>query len=351
MKNYAMSEQLFLDLWEKHGWKEELSNHEEIFNFLNELIQISNGQVIVDHFSRENYDYITRIEQKGKYLKIIWRDYNDLRVKYLAGNISDMDMLEWSVFNYSTYIYALLDVEKIKIRRWQNHTVVLFRTNLIEPKAAEHFLKQNNSEILVKNQQPQQLYTEFRFIEENREDAIIHDCTVYTLPFFTILIQPKEHDFPTVISHMILVRETLMEIRDRFDRVVTSLEHCSESDTDDIEAKGNTIRKLMEYALKYFCIYKKVPIKEIDQKYKYTYLGELRKSVIPFGITINQALIEEANKYSHDSGRTYHLKEVALFASQVDVLLKEIEKNISKEVVEKYPYLLKKDFLDHFIAF
>lgn len=45
------------------------------------------------------------------------------------------------------------------------------------------------------------------------------------------------------------------------------------------------------------------------------------------------------------------MKEVALFASQVDVLLKEIEKNISKEVVEKYPYLLKKDFLDHFIAF
>lgn len=336
-----MSEQLFLDLWEKYGYKEELSNSEEIFDFLNELVQISDGQVIVDHFSRENYDYITRIEKTGKYLKIIWRDYDNLRTKYLSGNMSEMDMLEWSLFDYVTYTYALLDVERIKIRKWQNHIVLLFRTNLIEPKAAERFLKQGNNEILAKSQLPQQLYTKFRFAEGDRANAIIHDCTVYTLPFFTLLIQPKEHDLPTVISHIILVRETLMEIRNRFDRVVASLKLCSEGDTDEIEAKGNTIRKLMEYALKYFCIYKNVPIKEIDQKYKYTYLGDLRKSVAPFGIVISQSLIDEANRYSHDSGHTYHLNEVVSFTSQVDLLLKEIEKNISQEVAGKYPYLFK----------
>lgn len=339
MIDYSVNTQLFFDLWRKYDCKEEISNPDEIFNFLTDLIQISEGQVVVEHFSHANYDYITRIERVDQYLKIVWRDYNNLRTQYLSGHMSEGRKLEWEFFGNTTFIYTLLDVEKIKILNWDDHIFLLFRTNLIEPKTAERFLLRDKIHILNKNRQPSRLYATFRFVEGDPANYIIHDCTVCTLPFFSLMIRPKNPRYYSALSHLLLVQETLQEIRSRFNRVVNSLSVCPEQDSDEIAAKGSTIRKLMEYALKYFCIYQNIPLQDLDQKYKYTYLGDLRKTVRSHGLIIPQSLIDDANKFSHDSGHTYHIEEVLLFASQTNALLTAMETKISKEVYDRYPYL------------
>lgn len=302
---------------------------------MNDLIKQSNGQIIVDHFSQENYDIITRAERAGDYVKIVWRDYDSWRRQYKEGSLSDFDRLSWSLFNYATYIYSLLNIDKIKISQRNGHTYVLFRTSLLEPKTAERFLKQRSNQILFHRNEATLLYADYRFLEGDESDFIIHECTAYTLPFYSVLIQPKENCLPTFYSHVLLVSETLKEIRERFNRTVELLNTCRDEDTDDIEAKGNTIRKLMEYTLKYFCIYNKIEVKDIDQKYKYITLGDLRKSVLAYGIDISQSLVNEANRYSHDSGTTHHRQDVVRFAEQVQSILNQVEKHISMDLLRK----------------
>lgn len=335
MDKYIISEQLFLDVWEAYGSKPELTDLDEIVCFLNDLIKRSNGQIIVDHFSQENYDLITRVERVGDYVKIVWRDFDFWRRQYKDGSLSDFDRLSWSIFNYATYIYSLLNIDKIKITQRNGHTYILFRTSLLEPKTAERFLKQRNNKVLFKRNEANLLYADYRFQEGEDNDFIIHECTAYTLPFYSVLLQPKENCLPAFYSHVLLVLETLEEIQERFNRTVALLNSCRDEDTDDIEAKGNTIRKLMEYALKYFCIYNKIEVKDIDQKYQYITLGDLRKSVLTHGINISQSLVNEANRYSHDSGTTHHKQEVHRFAEQVQSMLKQIKDRISTDLLRK----------------
>lgn len=47
-------------------------------------------------------------------------------------------------------------------------------------------------------------------------------------------------------------------------------------DRDELFSKGNTIRNIMEFALKHFCVMFNIPI-DIEQKYGYIELGDMRK--------------------------------------------------------------------------
>lgn len=341
MKNYVFSQQLFLDLWDKYDNKEVITDLDTIVRFLSDLIELSNGQVIVDHFSKENYDCIERIERVENYVKIIWKDFSGYLEKKAAGTLSDMEKLVWSIWDNASYVYALLNIEKIKILRIRDHIMVLFRTSPIEPRRVERLFSQGTNKILIKDQQPNLLYSDFFFLDNSGGRTALHMCTVYTLPFFVMLIQPKEHDIPSSFSHIILVRETLSEIRSRFTRTVQLLNMCDEYDTDDIASKGNTIRTLLEYMLKYYCIYKKLPLKDVDQKYCHIALGDLKK-VIPEGdLSISQELINQANAFSHDSGKTFHKDDVLQLAYSFELVLNEIEHSINGDINSKYGHLLR----------
>ena len=111
--DYELSEQLFLDLWKKYHFPEEITDKNTINSFLNELVILSKGWIILDHYSSINFDNITRIETDGKYTKILWKDYSKYLQKYMDKTISEDELLSWQIFGYFTYQSVLMDIAKL----------------------------------------------------------------------------------------------------------------------------------------------------------------------------------------------------------------------------------------------
>lgn len=84
MDDYCISEQLFLDIWQECGCPNEICDKVIINKVLNEIVKKSETQIVVDHYSQINFDYISKIETKDRYSLIYWFDNNKFREKYLA---------------------------------------------------------------------------------------------------------------------------------------------------------------------------------------------------------------------------------------------------------------------------
>lgn len=333
---YELSEKLFLDLWEEFGRPAELEKFEDVLSFLRALIQRSQGNVVVDHFSGENYDRIDRVECLGNYVKIVWKDFSDFCKRKEAGILTYDEWLTWNIFGEFAEIYTLLDVEKILFRKERDHLFLIFRTNLIDLKKIESLHKHNGWSTLKKEQCTDSFYTQFIVSKEIDGKHIYGDCIVYTLPFCVMLIHAKENCNSSYYSRIRLVHETMEEIYRRFELVLGRLDRCDERDVDEIEEKGNTIRKLMEYSLKFYCAYMGISMK-MERQYKHITLGDLRdklKDTIPdINSLIPQSLIIEANKYAHDIGRKSSKEDLILFSRKVEDMLVELTKRIINDII------------------
>lgn len=117
MYNYEMSEQLFLDIWEKYGSPDEVDDIETIYNILSELIVKSKHLIVLDHYSHINFDEIIKVEydEKNSIFKLYWIDNNKYRLAYLGHKLSEMDGLIWSMSGYCTYEYLAIDICKINL--------------------------------------------------------------------------------------------------------------------------------------------------------------------------------------------------------------------------------------------
>ena len=73
------------------------------------------------------------------------------------------------------------------------------------------------------------------------------------------VIQPKERIPSTGFSKRLLLLYTLKEINERLQKVWNALQQGN-LDRDELFSKGNTIRNIMEYALKHFCVIFNIPM-------------------------------------------------------------------------------------------
>ena len=91
----------------------------------------------------------------------------------------------------------------------------------------------------------------------------------------------------------------------------------------------------LEYALKHFCVILDIAM-DIEQKYGYIELGELRKKIkAQVNIEIAQSIIITANELSHDSGKKYSLDDIKVFYAEVEKLISEMHSYIcNKEDVD-----------------
>ncbi|MGD7025252.1 hypothetical protein ACQCVK_22245 [Rossellomorea vietnamensis] len=327
--SYEMSEKLFLDIWKRRGSPSEINEGSEIFEFLNEIIEASNGLVILDHFSHVNYDNIHSIKYEKPYTKIIWKDFNDYRKKYLEQTLSEDEKMVWDVNGYATYMYMFLHISKIKVVQLDNHLFILFLLNLIPPKSAKKLLIPQENELISDEVYKDSLYREYTFWEGDKEEAIKHICIVNNLPYYTCLIQPKENCSHTEFSKFILLNETLNEISERMDRVQSKLVTIEEHESDELFAQGNTIRRILEYSLKFLCLYKEIDLK-IDEKYGYVSLGDLKKEINKsYGeLGLTQNIVNMANELSHDSGEVFNKEEIFKFWKDVKNLLDKVNEKI-----------------------
>lgn len=326
---YELSEQLFLDLWNKFGTPTEILEKSEINKFLIELVNTSNGRIILDHYSYINFDNIRRIESDGKFTKIFWKDFNNLRKKCLSKTMSEDELITWQIWGYCTYQYVLMDILKLKFLKIHNHLFVLLQANIVTPKEIEKYLLTGN-EFISKKINTAELYTEYTFFEGKSEDIIKHSCIFGNLPYYSIIIQPKENcTASSVTSRQIMLFETLSDIQKRLQNVQYKIQQTSANDFDELFSKGNTIRRILEFALKHYCVWANIPI-EIEDKYGHIELGKLKKALKKSNIEIPQPLINMANELSHDSGIQFTKNDLLEFYNNVNVLISTISQTISQ---------------------
>lgn len=114
MKEYEISEQLFLDVWESYGCPDEVSDLQTIYNILNELILKSRHWIVLDHYSHINFDEIIKVEydKEKSIFKLYWLDNNRYRIKNLKHELEEFEAMVWSMNGYCTYEYIALDIKK-----------------------------------------------------------------------------------------------------------------------------------------------------------------------------------------------------------------------------------------------
>ncbi|AZJ20707.1 hypothetical protein CT694_13885 [Bacillus wiedmannii bv. thuringiensis] len=314
--DYEISEQAFLDLWEEWRKPEELNNSEEIFKFLTELLEKTNGWVNWDHFSLQSYDYISKIEYHAPFTYIYWHDNSKYREKYLKGELDEESAMEWYFRGGNvTYTYTVLHINKLKFKVINNHPYLIFRVNLIPNKTVEKHLKLSNKNNLIETEnKPSMFYKEFIFWEGNEKNFIKHACTVNNLPYYTGLIQPKENVRDSFFSRLLMLNETINEVNGRMYKVRSTIVRSNRYDYDTLFSQGNTIRRILEYVLKFFCLNEAIEV-EIDRKYGNVKLSELRKKINQHleEIIITQGFVDTANELSHDSGKVFSKEEILDF--------------------------------------
>lgn len=334
MKNsdsYKMGEQLFLDIWNKWGAPREITDNKDINNFLNEIIEVSDGLVILDHFSHINFDYIKYIKYQNPYTLLYWKDHDVLRQKYITNTISADELYDWQFDGFVTYSYMLLHINKLKFVQKGSHLFILILLHVIPNKKIKRFLIGPQDELILEDDNKANLYKEFDFYEGKKQDLKKHFCFVNNLPYYTCLIQPKENNVDTLYSRKILLFETIQEIENRMNKVHRSLTQISEYEYDDLYSQGNTIRRILEYSLKFFCLFKNIEIR-LDDKYGHIKLGDLKKEINNgyYGVIIKQSLVNIANELSHDSGVVFTKDELLKFWKDVMELLKDLVVEIFK---------------------
>ena len=333
MYDYETSEQLFIDIWQKYGSPDEVDDADIIFNILNDLITVSKHKIVLDHYSHINFDEIIKIEhdKENSIFKLYWLDNNKYRLANLNHELSEMDSMIWWTSGYCTYEYLAVDINKIKFFKKDKHIFVLIQTNMITEKELRKKVIGKNEVIEIENC-TDELYARYIFWEGNKDDLIKIECIANNLPYYVCVIQPKERIPSTSFSKRLLLLCTLEEINERLKKVWNALQ-LGNLDRDELFSKGNTIRNIMEFALKHFCVMFNIPI-DIEQKYGYIELGDMRKKIkAKVDIDITQGIIITANELSHDSGKKYSLEDIKLFYADVKKLIDELQNYICEREI------------------
>lgn len=203
-----------------------------------------------------------------------WLDNNKYRLANLNHELSEMDSMIWWTSGYCTYEYLAVDINKIKFFKNDKHIFVLIQANMITEKELRKKVIGKNEVIEIENC-TDELYARYIFWEGNKDDLIKVECIANNLPYYVCVIQPKERISSTGFSKRLLLLCTLKEINERLQKVWKALQ-LGDLDRDELFSKGNTIRNIMEFALKHFCVMFNIPI-DIEQKYGYIELGDMRK--------------------------------------------------------------------------
>lgn len=290
-------------------------------------MQKSEHMIVLDHYSHINFDRIERVEyeKSSGILKLYYFDYTHYQKKQLAGTITEDELDEWYLHGFHTYEYLAINVNKLKFVRIKNHLFVLLRANTVQAREMQKkIVKKNQLELKYKN--INDMYISYIYSENSKEDnskAIVSECIANILPYYVCVIQPKEHIPPTGFSRDLMLQCTLTEIGQRMEKLNESLndKNIDSTDQDRLYSIGNTMRRILEFALKHICVIYDIDI-ELEQKYGYIELGELRKQLKTKGLDFPVKIVNMANELSHDSGKIYSYADIREFCEESQNLIK-----------------------------
>lgn len=319
--DYEMTEKAFLDVWEEFGKPKEIKGSQESYKFLRRLHDVTKGLFIVDHFSFTNYDHVDDICMDESYIAIYWKNF-----KY-----KEVDDMTRQIFGNATYIYSLCKINKLLFVEKNNHLFILVMPIvLLDSEFKKHFkikkLPKNHYHV-IDNQED--FTTEYRFLQDNE----IHRCFSHNLPFFSFLLQPKQNCASSGYSRALLLSSTIVEVKSRLDRVKSKLNDLKKvSNQDSICELGNTLRRVLEYLLKYYICYKEISLP--NNNYGHNMLGALSKALKDKDEVLNNLIDAKtkqiANELSHDVGKVFTYNDIYNFYLKVQDIFKHIKTEISK---------------------
>lgn len=326
-KGYQMSERAFIDVWEAYSKQGQITGSKQCTEFIEKLFDVTEGLFIVDHFSHTNYDNIIRVEYKEPFTILHWVD--------LEKNKPPRGFEEMMAFAYgnNTYIYSLCQIQKIKMIDIGGHLFVLVMPSITKVKEVKKILDIEGlqSKDLYIGENKEDLYTEIRF---RREDRKIHQCILHDLPFYSFLLQPKEKNIDVGFSRFLLMEETLIEALIRIEKIKVRLDNMDQPDLDydELNGCGNSLRIILEYVLKYYCIFFGYSLP--TDHYSNNKLGNLKKHISSKGDELGeflpQGIINTANEFSHDTGFLGELQEAFNLQASVQLLTEYIYNKIKE---------------------
>ncbi|MFS0727652.1 hypothetical protein [Paenibacillus sp. 1P07SE] len=323
-KKYEMSEKAFLDIWNKYNRPDVLYGNDESFKFLKDLFDNTDGLFIIDHFSYYNYDNLCAIEYRDDFIHLVWRDF----VKNPPPR--GFEDMTFEIFS-AHYIFSLCNIQEIKFINLKGHLYILVMPTVAKVKEVKKYLEIShlNEKMVNVKENLDELYTTIRYLKNDT----IHECILHNLPFYSFLLQPKEKARGAGFSKIILMYATMDHVNSRLQKVKLKINRINENDNDEIRARGNTIRTILESLIKYYSIYYSYSLPE--DHYGNNVLGKLKKNLKNdslMSIYLQQDMIDLANDFSHDTGYVRNKKQLLeLFNFAEMILAKIIEKMKNEE--------------------
>jgi hypothetical protein len=281
----------------------------DVDRFFTQLKTRTGGHLIVDFIDLADWDCLAGHEfaSASDSLMLYWHDFRATK--------------EWGMeMVFPADLYGLyIHLQEIKIVRTKDLAAFLLKGFATTPNQAKKRLREGADEI--------GLFDENLFSTRvvRRVNGMHHVIDVHGAPLYTIALIPKGQRIPSGASRRLLFRANVHTLFTRLQDVGKALTTVADPDHDLICEKANTVRRILEQALKIELIFRDIPAKK---PYGQLTLGDLTGLLYPHHeLPLRQALgkaAELANELSHDSGAVIELQKatqlVAIAISYLQLL-------------------------------
>jgi hypothetical protein len=298
------SSEIFFEIAQKYG-EDPITDHDQIMSLLADLDQQLGGLVILDFLDMSNWDNIESFEldRETDILKLVWHDYRGKNESEEEREIRSM-VFPASLYSCALQVNSIVPIVGPKI------AIFLINGFAKTEKEIKKLFKEQADEIKVVDNS----FFEKRVLRRVGKEIEVMDfhCT----PMYSLAIIPKQSGIGSHHSKDILYYHNFRVAIDRIKPVVEALDRLTEGDADEISEKVNTVRRIMEFALKVECCSRSLTLKKT---YSQVLLGDLIAAVKHEKEEHIRDLLGRfagrANEFSHDSGKPIEIANAKIVTS------------------------------------
>ncbi len=318
MKDYPIekSSEIFFEISQKYG-KDPITDHDQIMSLLADLDHELGGLVILDFLDMANWDKIESfdLDRETNILKLVWHDYRGKDESEEEREVRSM-IFPASIYSCALQINSIVPIAGSKV------AIFLINGYAKTEKEIKKLFQDQADEIKVIDNS----FFEKRVLRRVGTEIEVMDfhCT----PIYSLAIIPKQSGIGSHHSKDILYHYNFRVAIGRIESVIKALDGLANSDADEIAEKVNTVRRIMEFALKVECCSRSLALKKT---YSQVLLGDLIGAVKHEKEEHIRDLLGRfagmANEFSHDSGKPIDIAnaKIVTYLALAYVSLLEIE--------------------------
>ena len=317
--DYTKEEYLeFCRRYEQH----EIEDSVQVRDFFGEILETTNGQLIVDFLDSGNWDRIRSFSfhQESRHLELVWHNFDEEESK------NSDNWIRKAIWPADEYRLSII-LDRIVPVRLGDVTIFALKGVAVP----DNDLRTNNG--ATKSDSVLQDYGFFRkrlMIKCDEGISKVIDC--HCTPILSTLILPKKFGITSFKSAHILYLANLKDLQFRIGRVQEFLAGIAEDDRDSLCGEAAKSRIVLEAALKLECCLREV---QPQKSYSHLQLGQLRKALRD---SIDDQMSEYLkqcivllNQLSHDSGKSVSKEKATAACALVATYLMYLGTSIQME--------------------